>query len=66
MGLMMIEVTLRTDGGYDISISGADACFLGTLVHEQQIPHGELLARLLAQEMMRTNMNPIRRPTLVK
>lgn len=43
----MIKTSLRTDGGLDVEITGAESNMLTTMSYEQQIEVDELLTRLI-------------------
>lgn len=45
----MIETTLRTDGGLDVVLTGADATLVTNLSFEQGIEPDVLLRRLIEQ-----------------
>jgi hypothetical protein len=61
----MVKALLRTDGGLDVTITGAESCMLNTISYDQQIEVSELLTRLICNATI-NGVGRIGQPMLVK
>jgi hypothetical protein len=61
----MVKAILRTDGGLDVTITGAESCMLNTISYDQQIEISELLTRLICNAAI-NGVGRLGQPTLVR